>query len=152
MTSYYLCLFLPLCPTHPHPHRERTMPTYRQQRNVVVLVLHRSADVGGEERGGVRMYMYSATICRPGSAIPWHTYTILHYTTLHYRIYLSIRFTRTGNPVCYLPTYLLSVSMVWYGMSRWQMDIVNFQGHVVSQMITSSISLSVPSKLPSCTT
>lgn len=49
--------------------------------------------------------------------------TILHYTT---RIYLSIRFTRTGNPVCYLPTYLLSVGkygMVWVG---GKLDIVNF--------------------------
>lgn len=71
-------------------------------------------------------------------------YTVLYYTTLPY---LSIyTFTRTGNPVCYLPTYLplkCKYGMVWYG--RWQMDIVNFQGHVVSQMITSSISLSVPS-------
>lgn len=111
------------------------MPTYRQQRNVVVLLLHRSADVGGEERGGVRMYIYSATICRPGSAIPWHTYTILYYTTLHYP-YLSIyTFTRTGNPVCYLPTYLLSVSMVWYGMGRWQNGYCQLS-KVVSQMIT----------------
>lgn len=51
----------PSLPYTPTP-TERTMPTYRQQRNVVVLVLHRSADVGGEERGGVRMYIYSATI------------------------------------------------------------------------------------------
>lgn len=80
---------------------------------------------------------YSATICRPGSAILWHTYTILYYTTLHYttRIYLSILFTRTGNPVCYLPTYNLPLKckygMVWYGMGRWLST-----SKVVSQMIT----------------
>lgn len=112
------------------------MPTYRQQRNVVVLVLHRSADVGGEGRGGVRMYIYSATICRPGSAIPWHTYTILYYTTLHYRIYLSIRLRELViRCATYLPTYLLSVSMVWYGMGRWQNGYCQLS-KVVSQMIT----------------
>lgn len=40
--SLCLSLLLPYTPT------ERTMPTYRQQRNVVVLALHRSADVGGD--------------------------------------------------------------------------------------------------------
>lgn len=58
--------------------------------------------------------------------------TILHYTT---RIYLSIRLRELViRCATYLPTYLLSVSMVWYGMGRWQ------NGHcqlskVVSQMI-----------------
>lgn len=40
--------------------------------------------------------------------------TILHYTT---RIYLSIRLRELViRCATYLPTYLLSVSMVWYGM------------------------------------
>lgn len=49
-------------------------------------------------------------------------YTVLYYTTLHYRIYLSIRLRELViRCAIYLPTYLLSVSMVWYGMGggKW---------------------------------
>lgn len=101
-----LSLSLPLSALHTHPHtQQRTMPTYRQQRNVVVLVLHRSADVGGEERGGVRMYIYSATIWkldRRYHGTPILYCTILHYTT---RIYLSIRLRELViRCASYLPT------------------------------------------------
>lgn len=83
------------------------MPTYRQQRNVVVLLLH-DQPTWGERRGEV----YVCTFIQPqyvdwiGDTMAHLYYTVPYYTTLHYRIYLSIRFTRTGNPVCYLPTYL----------------------------------------------
>lgn len=81
------------------------MPTYRQQRNVVVLVLHRSADVGGEERGGVRMYIYSATICRLDRryyGTPILYCTILHYTTVS--IYLYVLRELVIRCAIYLPT------------------------------------------------
>lgn len=99
MTSFTV-LSLPLSLPYTPTHTERTMPTCRQQRNVVVLVLHRSADVGGEGRGEV----YVCTFIQPqygdwiGDTMAHLYYTTLYYTTLPY---LSIyTFTRTGNPVC----------------------------------------------------
>lgn len=84
-----LCLSLPYTPTP--TYTERTMPTYRQQRNVVVLVLHRSADVGGEERGGVRMYIYQPQYGNwIGDTMAHLYYTVLYYTTLPVSIYLYV--------------------------------------------------------------
>lgn len=70
------------------------MPTYRQQRNVVVLALHRSADVGGgiAPRRGRCTY---TTFIQPqyvdwiGDTMAHLYYTVLYYTTIHYP-YLSI--------------------------------------------------------------
>lgn len=68
------------------------MPTYRQQRNVVVLVLHRSADVGGERGGEV----YVCTFIQPQyvdldrryHGTPILYCTILHYTTVSIYLYV----------------------------------------------------------------
>lgn len=96
---------------------------------------HTDQPTWGEGRGEV----YVCTFIQPqygnwiGDTMAHLYYTVLYYTTLPY---LSIyTFTRTGNPVCYLPTYLLSVSMVWYGMGRWQNGYCQLS-KVVSQMIT----------------
>lgn len=81
----------------------------------------------GERRGEV----YVCTFIQP-QYVDWigdtmAHYTILYYTTLHYRIYLSIRLRELViRCAIYLPTYLLSVSMVWYGMGGGKLDIVNF--------------------------
>lgn len=85
--------------------------------------------------------MYVCTFIQPqygnwiGDTMGTLYYTVL-YTTLHYRIYLSIRLRELViRCAIYLPTYLLSVSMVWYGMGRWQNGYCQLS-KVVSQMIT----------------
>lgn len=70
------------------------MPTCRQQRNVVVLALHRSADVGGiAPRRGRCTY---TTFIQPqygdwiGDTMAHLYYTVLYYTTLPVSIYLYV--------------------------------------------------------------
>lgn len=126
MTSFTVSASL--CLTHPHTEREQCL---RTDSSVMWLFWCYTDQPtwGGEERGGVRMYIYSATIWKLDRRYHGHTYTILYYTTLHYRIYLSILLRELViRCATYLPTYLLSVSMVWYDMVGGKWTLSTFQG------------------------
>lgn len=86
------------------------MPTYRQQRNVVVLALHRSADVGGiAPRRGRCTYVHFiqpqyVDLDRRYYGTPILYCTILHYTTLPVSIYLYFLRELVIRCATYLPT------------------------------------------------
>lgn len=122
MTSFTVSASaLPYTPTPTPTQREREQCLRTDSSVMWLFWCYTDQPTWGERRGEV----YVCTFIQPqygdwiGDTMAHLYYTVLYYTTLPY---LSIyTFTRTGNPVCYLPTYLLGVSMVWYDMvgGKW---------------------------------